>query len=350
MIELITAIGLLLGGILGYINALRRQVKAYAIYGACWVGIYLGGHIIIAYLYPHYFSPYASVWTILFTVFTGLALGALGGLPLDSTIAVACISNEQMETLCSHSLILRMLLPLWKNIGIGFLKFLRMMFMVSILLGLFFLYFPPSNSWRMFFATAVAFIGYNVSGIDFNWKLWRKVVIWSMWITITLGALTPFVAPIFKSYLIPIQKSVVAPMTSSYAITTQDTTAWLDDKPTTFKAGTWLCVVDGSAQDYLGLQVVAVRRAVTPKNPRSGFDKDHKYLVILQDINRRDSLGSNTNSSAAPEEIDYTSFSSTGKATTWPILLIAILTLGFFSWKFFGKKTAPVHTGDNHAH
>jgi hypothetical protein len=214
-----------LAGLYNAVNAYRLRARIGINIAIFCVMVYLGVHVLIAYFDPRYFSFATSLWTLGFSGVFALGIWMFGGMLLDSTIVIANLSNADFARLMQilgeqeiftpkpnllHPLQrlaydirqvvkvggapLRAALVLWRRFGRGFLDFLKTMFMIAQLIGMYFLYFPPSNNWRLFFATAVAFTGFFISGIGFNWRLWRQVCIASMLFNTaisTLAALLP---------------------------------------------------------------------------------------------------------------------------------------------------------------
>lgn len=181
---------LLVGGLLGLVDAYRRRVKLLGVYMAFWGAFYVGGHVLIAAVDPTWLSPVAAVWTLFFVGITPLGLWIRGGVSLDITLVVTSASDasfdkfqvwldEQTEIpgLSIPVGLFRALLPVWRNLGQSFFDFFKKAEMVALLVGMYFMLFPPSNSWRMFWLTAVAFVAYTLTGIEFNWPFWRKVSI-----------------------------------------------------------------------------------------------------------------------------------------------------------------------------
>lgn len=232
METLIIALGGLLASMWGLTNAFRRQAKIWITYAVFLALLYISGHIVIAWantwgfsfrfitFEPHrYLSILTSLWTLGFSLVAALGIWVFGGVPLDATIALTAMSNEQFEAFmrflgdrspddlerhvpswfrpvarCLHHggmtrVPVRILLRIWRGAGQQFLPLLKKSFMIAQLLGLYFLYIPPSNSWRLFWATGVAFAGYAISGVDFNWKLWRQVCILTMIINVVSSTL-----------------------------------------------------------------------------------------------------------------------------------------------------------------
>ncbi len=211
-------------GLVNMVNAYRRQIKLWSIYAFCWVTLYFGGHILIAYLDPVYFSNWTTVWTLFFPAVSALGLWVFGGFAVDMTLILSKLSDQEFHRLI-HTLrvetadqrppltepvrilvhyfkttanypteMLIFMLELWRRLGKSVLQFLRFAFMVGALAGLYFHFFPPSNNWRMFGVAAVAFFCYCLAGIHFNWTMWRRVSIVAMAVATLAGQLTPYVS------------------------------------------------------------------------------------------------------------------------------------------------------------
>lgn len=343
------AIGLwaLIGGGYNVINAIRLRVRSAFSLAVLVALTYIGGHLVISWYDPQMFSPLTLIWTLGFLGAIVLCVWMLGGWILDSTVILSAMPDDVFDSLISklegivqginddvsgpawYELIRKrihwikqkapfLLTPLsftlefWRRTAKSFGHFLKQMFMVGLLIGLFFAINPPANSWTFFFLFGVGFVGYCIAGIHFNWPLWRNVMILTMLVAMTLG----LTAPLWRTLLMPVHRWVFTPATSMYAVTSKEATliqtgakasvsGWFYDHspsavagylftpvtPQTIPQGTWLLLIDSTPRwnDDLGLYTVKARRANNPTDPYSGFAKT-EYSIVSDFVERRSFL------------------------------------------------------------
>lgn len=321
----------------GIISAIRNRIGVTINIGLLAIVGFLGGQIFLAWWDPQMFSVWTVLFTILYLAGAALALWMLGGWYLDVAIAASAIPEAEFDHLV-HSLettlntgVANQNRPAWYHIierrifwvrehapylsgpmtmllqslrafSINVFKFLRFLFMVAVLIGMYFAINPPSNSWRMFWMVALGFVGYALSGRKFNWKLWNEVSILFMVTFMILG----FTAPIWRSWLVPLHNWVFRPAASMYA-TTKDKTLlapagwrgtvhswganfWVFSERNA-DSNTWLLLTDSTPtfNEDLGLYTVKVRVARDNNAVTKGFDKA-EYEIVSDLVERQSFL------------------------------------------------------------
>lgn len=219
-------------GVVGLFNAYRIEVKNWVTYAFFLTALYLGVHIVIAFLDPQMFSYFTGIWTLGFLGTSALALWTLGDWPLDLTLIISSLPEDQFKDLLNalqrheeeahvdveHEVsgppslihpVRRVLyyfhrtmnyprgtavfiLGLWRRMGKALLGFLKYAYWVGLLFGLYFWWIPPSNNWRMFGGIMMSFAAFAISGPGFNEERWRRVSIVSLLLSVVISVLTPF--------------------------------------------------------------------------------------------------------------------------------------------------------------